>query len=31
MMNQGKVLIRLVPARWGPISRGGFPSRLADP
>jgi hypothetical protein len=24
------VLIRLVPAQWGPISTGGFPPRLAD-
>jgi PPOX class probable F420-dependent enzyme len=30
MVDQGKVLIRLVPAQWGPISTGGFPSRLAD-
>jgi PPOX class probable F420-dependent enzyme len=30
MVDQGKVLIRLVPHRWGPISRGGFPARLAD-
>jgi len=29
MIDQGKVLIRLVPERWGPISRGGFPPRLA--
>jgi PPOX class probable F420-dependent enzyme len=29
MIDQGKVLIRLVPERWGPISRGGFPARLA--
>jgi PPOX class probable F420-dependent enzyme len=29
MVDQGKVLIRLVPESWGPISRGGFPSRLA--
>jgi PPOX class probable F420-dependent enzyme len=29
MLDQGKVLIRLVPERWGPISRGGFPARLA--
>jgi PPOX class probable F420-dependent enzyme len=28
MMAQGKVLIRVVPQRWGPISRGGFPARL---
>jgi len=30
MVDQGKVLIRLVPERWGPVSRGGFPPRLAD-
>jgi len=30
MVDQGKVLISLVPERWGPISRGGFPPRLAD-
>ena len=30
MIGQGKVLISLVPERWGPISRGGFPSRLGD-
>ena len=29
MIAQGKVLIRLVVERWGPISRGGFPERLA--
>lgn len=29
MIDQGKVLIRLVPDRWGPISKGGFPARLA--
>jgi PPOX class probable F420-dependent enzyme len=25
MMDQGKSLIRVVPERWGPISKGGFP------
>jgi PPOX class probable F420-dependent enzyme len=30
MIDQGKVLIRLVPERWGPISRGGFPPRFVD-
>ena len=30
MLDQGKVLIRLAVERWGPISRGGFPPRLAD-
>ena len=29
MVDQGKVLIRLVPETWGPISKGGFPPRLA--
>ena len=29
MIDQGKVLIQLVPDRWGPVSRGGFPARLA--
>ena len=29
MVDQGKVLIQLVPERWGPISKGGFPARLA--
>ena len=30
MVEQGKVLLRLVPERWGPISTGGFPARLGD-
>jgi PPOX class probable F420-dependent enzyme len=30
MFDQGKVLIRLVPEQWGPISTGGFPPRRAD-
>ena len=30
MVDQGKVLIRVVPEGWGPISRGGFPARLSD-
>jgi PPOX class probable F420-dependent enzyme len=30
MVDQGKVLIRLLPEAWGPISTGGFPPRLAD-
>ncbi len=30
MIDQGKVLIRIVPERWGPVSKGGFPPRLAD-
>jgi hypothetical protein len=29
MVDQGNVLIRLVPERWGPVSRGGFPAHLA--
>jgi PPOX class probable F420-dependent enzyme len=28
MIDQDKVLIRIVPERWGPISQGGFPARL---
>jgi PPOX class probable F420-dependent enzyme len=31
MVDQGKVLIGVVPESWGPISRGGFPARLARP
>jgi PPOX class probable F420-dependent enzyme len=30
MIGQGKVLVRVVPDRWGPVSKGGFPSRLAE-
>jgi PPOX class probable F420-dependent enzyme len=30
MREQGKVLLRLTPERWGPISTGGFPPRLRD-
>jgi PPOX class probable F420-dependent enzyme len=30
MSDQGKVLIRVAVQRWGPISQGGFPPRLAD-
>jgi PPOX class probable F420-dependent enzyme len=30
MIDQQKVLIRVVPDRWGPISKGGFPARLVD-
>jgi PPOX class probable F420-dependent enzyme len=29
MIDQGKVLIRIIPERWGPISTGGFPPSLA--
>ena len=30
MLDQGKVLLRIAVQRWGPISKGGFPARLAD-
>jgi PPOX class probable F420-dependent enzyme len=30
MITQGKVLIRIDIRRWGPISTGGFPPRLAE-
>lgn len=30
MTDQGKCLIRFSIDRWGPISKGGFPARLAD-
>ena len=30
MRRQGKVLLRVTIDRWGPISRGGFPARLAQ-
>lgn len=29
MVDQGKCLIRVTPERWGPVSTGGFPARLA--
>jgi PPOX class probable F420-dependent enzyme len=29
MIEQGKSLLRITPARWGPIATGGFPARLA--
>jgi PPOX class probable F420-dependent enzyme len=29
MVKQGKSLLRLAPARWGPVATGGFPARLA--
>ena len=29
MLDQGKSLIRITPTRWGPVSIGGFPARLA--
>lgn len=28
MVRQGKSLIRVTPARWGPVATGGFPARL---
>jgi PPOX class probable F420-dependent enzyme len=30
MVDQGKCLIKVHPEQWGPISRGGFPPRLAS-
>lgn len=30
MAHQGKCLIRLTIDKWGPISKGGFPARLAQ-
>lgn len=30
MRRQGKVLLRVTIEDWGPVSRGGFPSRLLD-
>jgi PPOX class probable F420-dependent enzyme len=30
MIDQGKVLIRVALESWGPISKGGFPSRFID-
>ncbi|MCY4435145.1 MAG: PPOX class F420-dependent oxidoreductase, partial [bacterium] len=30
MAHQGKCLIRLTIDQWGPISKGGFPARLAQ-
>ncbi len=29
MVEQGKSLLRITPQRWGPVSTGGFPARLA--
>jgi PPOX class probable F420-dependent enzyme len=29
MIDQGKCLLRITPTRWGPVSTGGFPARLA--
>jgi len=30
MVTQGKVLLKIEIQRWGPISKGGFPPRLAE-
>jgi PPOX class probable F420-dependent enzyme len=30
MVTQGKVLLKIDIQRWGPISKGGFPARLAE-
>ena len=30
MVEQGKCLLRLTIATWGPVATGGFPTRLAD-
>ncbi|MEU6073360.1 PPOX class F420-dependent oxidoreductase [Micromonospora sp. NPDC047074] len=30
MVRQGKSLIRVTIAEWGPVATGGFPARLAD-
>ena len=30
MVTQDKSLLRITPTRWGPVSTGGFPARLAD-
>jgi PPOX class probable F420-dependent enzyme len=30
MAEQGKSLLRIAPARWGPVATGGFPARLGD-
>ncbi|MEV6650003.1 PPOX class F420-dependent oxidoreductase [Streptomyces sp. NPDC051219] len=29
MARQNKSVIRITPVRWGPVSKGGFPARLA--
>ncbi|KAB8185940.1 PPOX class F420-dependent oxidoreductase [Microbispora catharanthi] len=29
MVRQGKSLVRITPASWGPVATGGFPPRLA--
>ena len=30
MRDQGKSLLRVTPAWWGPVATGGFPARLVD-
>jgi PPOX class probable F420-dependent enzyme len=30
MVTQGKVLLKIEIQRWGPVSKGGFPARLAE-
>ena len=30
MVAQGKCLLRVTPASWGPVATGGFPARLAE-
>lgn len=30
MIEQGKCVIRIVPERWGPLSKGGFPPSLFE-
>lgn len=29
MLDQGKSLLQITPAQWGPLATGGFPARLA--
>ena len=31
MVRQGKSLLRVTPARWGPVATGGFPPPLVPP
>jgi PPOX class probable F420-dependent enzyme len=31
MVDQGKVLIRVAPESWGPVSTGGFPAHVSRP
>jgi hypothetical protein len=30
MIKQGKSIIRVTPAKWGPVATGGFPARLVE-